>query len=260
MRRWRAVMPEITGNFRNIQYAFAAHIRDPDRHPAPPDVSPTRMAAYRELFFNNIENFIAAGFPVLKSVMADHWIDLIQDFYARHRCQTPLFIEIAEEFLSYLQSERNGVSADPPFLLELAHYEWVELALAVAEAEPPRLDPEFSKNPLSAAIRLSETAWPLAYRFPVHKICPHFQPAEAPQSPTFLVVYRDRDDAVRFLEVNQATYRLLELLEESGTMSARDCLMRIAEELRHPDPTRVQAFGADILNDLAERGVIGTGY
>jgi hypothetical protein len=41
--------PEV-GATRAAQYAFAAHIRDPARAPAPADIAPRRMAVYTELF------------------------------------------------------------------------------------------------------------------------------------------------------------------------------------------------------------------
>lgn len=250
-------MGEAVPEFQRVQSAFAAHIRNPSNTAIPPDVSPVRMGVYRELFFNNIESFIATGFPVLKSILAgESWRDLIRDFFARHRSRTPLFVEIAEEFLDYLQNERGGIPEDPPFLLELAHYEWVELALAVSEAEIPATD---AVQDLAArSIRLSGLAWPLAYRFPVHRIGPEFQPAQPPEQPAFLVVYRDRSDAVRFLEINAATYRLLQLLETEGPLPAEECLARIAAEMGHPDPAAVRAFGAEILRGFAERGVIVT--
>ncbi len=252
-------MDEPRPDFQRIQYGFAAYIRDPHRHPVPPDVAPIRMDMYRELFFNNIENFIATGFPVLASILAgERWRALVGDFFARHRSRTPLFVEIAEEFLDYLQNERGSHPEDPAFLLELAHYEWVELALAVAEAEIPPADASFSRNPLSRTIRLSELAWPLAYRFPVHLIGPEYQPSAPPEQATFLVVYRNAEDSVKFLEANPAVYRLLKLLDECGPLPAADCLAQVADELRHPDPAAVLGFGSDILRDLARRGVIGT--
>lgn len=251
-------MADTLPGFQRIQFEFAAYIRDPHRHGIPVGVAPVRMATYRELFFNNIENFIATGFPVLKSILAgERWLALVQDFFARHRCKTPLFVEIAEEFLAYLRTERGERPEDPAFLLELAHYEWVELALAVGEAEVYPPDAALAVDPLAYTIRLSELAWPLAYHYPVHKIGPDSQPTEPPEQPTFLLVYRDVEDAVRFMELNPVTYRLLEMLEASGPQPARDCLSRIAEELRHPDPAAVSGFGAEILRGLAERGVIG---
>ena len=253
-------MPDTLPGFQRTQFAFAAYIRDPERRPIPADVAPERMATYRELFFNNIENFIATGFPVLKSILAgERWLALVQDFFARHRSRTPLLFKVAEEFIGFLREERGEQPEDPPFLLELAHYEWVELALAVSEAEAAAPDPALLADPLAHTIALPELAWPLAYRFPVHRLGPEFQPAEPPPEPTFLIVYRDFGEIVQFMEANAVTFRLLEFLEESGPLPARDCLLRIAQELQHPDPDAVLGFGAEILRGLAERGVVTAG-
>ena len=253
-------MAETRPDFQRLQYAFAASIRDPDR-PAPvPELAQARLNLYRELLFNNIESLIAAGFPALKSILeGESWRALIRDFFARHRSKTPLFIGIAEEFLGYLGSERGERPEDPPFLLELAHYEWAELALAVSEAEPGSSDVALGRgDPLNAILRLSDLAWPLAYRFPVHRIGPDYCPLEPPATGTFLVIHRDADDIVRFLEINPATYRLLHLLEHNRTLTGQAVLRQIASELRHPDPAAVLAFGASTLGELVERGILET--
>lgn len=254
-------MAEEVPRFRQIQLAFAAHLRDPLRCPPPNGLDPVRMAAYRQLFINNIEHFIGAGFPVLKSLLdAGDWAALIREFYARHSCRTPLFIEIAAEFLGYLRDERGLQPGDPPFLLELAHYEWVELALSVDQAEPPTLQPGGDADWLAAVVSRSVLAWPLAYRFPVHRIGPEFQPGTAPASGTFLVVYRNREDAVRFLEVNHVTYRLLEVLDEWPGQPLRQALFRIAQELQHPQPDQVLAYGAELIGQLHNKGVVGVRF
>lgn len=245
-------------NFQQTQRAFAAYIRDPEHNPIPPGTDPRRMAMYRELFFNNIKSFISTGFPVLKEVLEEaHWLELLQDFFARHRSATPYFSGFPEEFLAFLSQERGNPPQDPPFLLELAHYEWVELALSLAEGEAPSASAELEQTPLACVVALSEVAWPLAYRFPVQRISKDCQPLEAPIKATFLVVYRDRDEAVRFMEINQPTYRLLQLLEENGPQPAEACLRQIAGELGHPDPDAVLAYGAEIVLGLAQRGVVG---
>ena len=40
--------------FQEQQYAFAAHIRDPQNVPAPEGIEDRRMAIYRELFFQHL--------------------------------------------------------------------------------------------------------------------------------------------------------------------------------------------------------------
>ncbi len=246
-------------NFQQTQYAFAAYIRDPLHNPAPPDVKPERVAMYRELFFNNINNFISTSFPVLKTILDEsHWLELTQDFFARHRSTTPYFSDFAEEFLKYLREERHNPQ-DPPFLLELAHYEWVELALELAEGEAPLPSLALEQNPLDCMITLSDVAWPLAYYFPVQRISRDYQPAEPPLDATLLVVYRDREDKVHFVELNPPTYRLLQLLETEGRLPTKQCLLQIATEMGTSNTDSILTFGAEIIRDLANRGVLGEG-
>ncbi len=236
-----------------VQFAFAAHIRDPAGRPRPADVAEARMAVYQDLVFNNLSSLLASTFPVTQAVLGDDgWAGLIRGFFVQHRCTTPVFHELGQELLAYLQT-RTG---DPPFLLELAHYEWVELALDIAEVEldPTLADP--NGDLLAGVPVVSPLAWPLSYRFPVHRIGPEYLPAEPPADPTHLVVYRNRQGRVEFLEVNAVTQRLLELLQGDPAPTGEEALARIATELGHPQPGQVLAFGRDLLTDLRHRDLL----
>ena len=240
-----------------IQKAFAAHIRNPEAVPEPSDVTPERMKVYRELFFNNVESFLSTGFPVLHAILeGPRWSSLVRDFFREHVAATPLFVEIAGEFVSYLASERGARPGDLPFLRELAHYEWVELALSVREAEPPPLDARFVEDPLRFGSRLSKVAWLLSYPFPVQTIGPDHQPQKANEHPVHLLVYRGRDERVHFLELNPVTHRLLANLESSGESRLDELLGQLAMDIGHADAAKVQTFGADLMRDLHQKGAI----
>lgn len=237
------------------QQRFSAYIRDPARNPAPDDVAPRRMAMYRELFYNNVESFLSGNFPVLRSLYDDAaWHALAQDFFARHRCRTPYFYAIPEEFLAFLRDERGEQADDPPFLRELAHYEWAEMAVAIAQGEAP---PPLAGDALEQPLALSELAWVLAYTWPVHRIGPDNRPGQPPSDTTLLVLCRDREDRVKFMEINPVTYRLLELLRAEPGLCGAAYLEQIAAELNHPNPQAVLRGGAEILLGLAERAVVG---
>ncbi|MDD5276352.1 MAG: putative DNA-binding domain-containing protein [Methylovulum sp.] len=242
-------------DFNAKQREFAAYIRDPYHNPAPTDANVQRMAMYRELFFNNINSFLSSNFPVLHAILDDQqWFELVQDFFARHPCKSPYFSEIPEEFLDFLQNERDN-AADLPFMLELAHYEWVEMALSIAREELVA-NQEIGTDLLERRIRLSPLAWPLAYQYPVHKIAPAFLPTVAPAQPTFLIVYRDPQDDVNFLEITPMTYRLLEILQEQEGLLTATYLEQVAVEMQHPSPDTVIAGGLKILQELAEKMII----
>ena len=146
-------------DFKAKQLEFTRYIRNPQSNPLPADVKPERMAIYRELIFNNIDGFLAGNFPVIRRLLSDEqWYALIQDFFVVHRSKTPYFAEIAGEFLDYLQNERNN-AGDYPFLLELAHYEWVEMALSIA-AESSQAGTFGYENLAEEHVQLSPLAWP----------------------------------------------------------------------------------------------------
>lgn len=243
-------------DFKAKQLEFAAYIRDPENNPPPADVLPQRMAMYRELFFNNIDSFLSANFPVLRAILNDRqWFELGQDFFAKHASQSPHFSEIPEEFLDYLQNERDS-SADFPFMLELAHYEWVEMALSISKETVPVVNRQKLDDLYNQSTRLSPLAWPLAYQYPVQKISPAFLPETAPEQATFLIVYRNPDDEVNFIEITPMTYRLLQIIQEHEGMLTADCLKQVAEESNHPNPEMIIAGGLQILKELAEKTVI----
>lgn len=247
-----AIQPE----FIRRQYEFAAHIRDPEHAPAPGDVEDRRMAIYRELFYNNVEGFLSNTFPVLRELTdTAHWHALVRDFFAHHQSHSPLFLEIPREFLSWLREERTPQEHDFPFLYELAHYEWTELALSVAE-EKHDSGVGVGTDPGDAVPVLSPLAWHLSYRYPVHRISSEYIPEAPPAQPTFLVVYRNPADEVGFLEINAVTKRLLELIETASGATGRELLTRIATELSHPQPEVVINGGNEILAGLRDKSII----
>lgn len=240
-----------------LQTAFAAHIRNPDAVAAPAGIEDRRMEIYRSLFFNNVVSLLSSNFPVLRKIYGDDaWRRLVRQFYTEHRAHSPLFPEVPKEFLRYLQEQRQDRVGDPPFLLELAHYEWVELALAQDQNDPDLLFADRHGHLLDEAPYLSPLAWPLSYRFPVHQIRQTFQPAQAPAEPTHLLVYRGRDDIVRFMQLNELTRRLLDLMQNHPDLPGRQLLQRIAQQINHPQPEQLLEFGHTLLQDLLRRDII----
>ena len=242
-----------TTELSKAQFAMADFLRAPQSKPAPQGIEPRRLKIYQDLVYNNIEGFISNGFPVLRSLYEDEpWHVLVQQFIDGHRCHTPYFLEISQEFLRFLTQEYQPQDSDPPFIAELAHYEWVELALDVSQESLETLAE--LEDPLLEVPVLSPLAWLLSYQFPVHKIGKNFRPDEATE-PTFLVVYRNREDDVCFMELNPATARLLELLRDNAEASGTMLLSRLADELDMPQET-VAGFGGELLSQLSGQSII----
>lgn len=243
--------------FKDKQYAFAAHIRDPDNVAAPDGIEPRRMDVYRSLFFNNLRNLLAKFFPVLYEIHDDaRWRQFIRGFMRHHQAQTPYFLQLPEEFLGYLQNEFAPADDDFPFLVELAHYEYAELALSVAEDTDTPGDTDPDGDLLRGIPVKSPLAWAFAYQYPVHRISPDFLPTHPEAEPVYLALYRDDEDGVGFLELNAVTAALLDAIESNESLTGESLLRRLADDINYPDVDALIKHGAAALTEMRQLGIL----
>ena len=238
-------------DFQHYQLAFTAHIRDPSANKKPAKVNDARMAIYREIVFNNIFGAVSACFPVCKSILgARAWRKLVRAFFANHQATTPIFREIPQQFLLFLDTKIDC----PLYFQSLAHYEWVELALASQQTEATKL----SKNPdyLNEKPVLAPAHRLLTYDYAVQTISKHNQPTFTKQ--THLLVFRNAENQVKFIELNPITDQLLSLIKKND-LTGKQALMRLAEELGYQNKEAMITFGTEILADLAnQQAIIGS--
>jgi hypothetical protein len=198
------------------QKAFAARIRDPLGAAVPEQIPAERMAIYERLFFNANRSFFDSGFPVLREVLGEaRWQRLVRAFLRDHASHTPYFLEIGQSFLDWLEGGFVAEPDDPAFLFELAHYERVELALDISSAELPGQG-------------WSPLAWPLAYRWPVQRLCAAYRPDQPPAEATLLLAWRDAEDRVRFQQLAPFAWHLACRLQD-GQGSAEALLAQAGE-------------------------------
>jgi hypothetical protein len=210
------------------------------------------MKIYNALLYNNVEGFLLACFPVLRQVLGVRkWTRLVRVFFSTHHSHTPYFRQIPDEFVQFLQNEWTPPDGYPPYLLALAHYEWIELVLSVSNRSADR-DVDIAGDLLDGVPVLNPVLANLHYDWPVHRIAPRrkVQPAD-----TCLLVFRDGNDRVEFTEINAFTARLLTLIEP-GNLTGRAALAQVAGESRHPDPALILQAGGVLLEDLRARGAI----
>ena len=246
-------------DFQRVQEEFCAHLRDPRHNPRPEDVEERRMAVYRDLFFKNIQGFVERSFPVTARLLGpDTLRELSYAFFSQHGCRTPYFHKIGQEFVDYLSREHVGEPDVPPFLAELAHYEWTDVRVRLSTEAVPRdlarIDPD--GDLLEHPVVLSPASELCVYAYPVHRINRSHQPQQKPENPTFLFAFRNSAGKVRFMELNPVTARLIALLKDQPDIPARSQLDRIAAELGRDNPEAVVDGGRQILERLRERGAI----
>lgn len=237
------------------QREFAAHLRNPEVVAAPGSIDERRLSVYRELFFNNIKGFLDTTFPVCAELLGDsRWHALARDFFASYRAQSPYFLEIPREFLTYLETHYQPEADDPDYFYELAHYEWLELAVDIAVADDASgLTSELSAENLAAGIPLLGVAEGFLYQYPVHEIS--LQNTSPDAKATALIVYRAPDDQVRFIETNPFTLQLLALLKEQA-LSGYDAVCTLLQQAGISVSEAAVAGGMAILQQWAGQGLI----
>ena len=241
--------------FQQVQHAFIAHIKDPDSQPAPMDIEARRMAIYRDLFFNNVLGFVSSAFPVLKSLYTEPaWQGLVRQFFIQYQCSSPYFLHIAEHFLHYLQQDYQLQPNDPPFMLELAHYEWAELYLATKQVN----NDEMLLNATQVSngrLQLSELSMLLAYPYQVHQISKDYQP-EQPAEVQCYLLYRNAADEVKFILINQLTAALLHSLQQAPGSSLSQLVQQLLPLLPQFNASQLQQGATAILQDFAAKGAV----
>jgi hypothetical protein len=240
--------------FQQQQRQFLHYLRQPQVAQLPAGFTAERLAVYADLLYNKFDESLAACFPVIHRILppAD-WRALLLDFIAEHRCLTPYYRQIPDEFVQYLQQERDCAD-DLPFLAELAHFEWIELQLLIAESEPITIKPLTSEQLLSGVPVFTPVMQLLHYQWPVQNIGPHALPTEPPATTTHILGFRDSDDQVRFIALSPATAGLIELLNNG--LTGQQALQAMRGELTHAQFTELTGFGLSILTDLHRQGAI----
>ncbi|KOO70372.1 putative DNA-binding domain-containing protein [Stenotrophomonas maltophilia] len=245
-------MADATDTLRAQQHAFTAHLRDPQAVPAPAGLDPRRVAVYQHLLFNNLLGLLSNGFPVCVRLLGEPaWSALVRHYFASHRCQTPLFTELAAEFVQWLQVQSQ---LPHPALAELAHYEWVETALYQLQADP--LSAPGAVDPLRVPLQRSPLAWPLLYQWPVHRLGADDAPTRPPTEPTGLLVRRDAGGEVRFAELSPLAVYLLSSIGEQPGLEGQAYLRQLARAHGLAEDGLAEP-GAALLQQFVQAGVIG---
>jgi len=206
---------------------------------------------YNEMLFSNVCGFIDTCMPLSRKLLGDTaWRRLCRTFYRDWPLHTPWFRDIPREFVRYLQ-EGQPKQPLPRWLPDLAHYEWVELAVDVMDVTRPVANAQ--GDLMADIVVLNPARMDLHYDWAVHRM--GVQNKTRKPVDTHLVVYRDADDAVQFAEVNAATAHVLVLLD-SQPMTGTQAMQLIAEQMQHPQPDQLVAFGASLLKQLHTQDII----
>ncbi len=207
-------------DFRTIQRQFTRAIRAQGDYtppcPAARPIEPRRFAVYRELFLNTVSQFFASLYPLTKEAVGEaRWQALMEAFLARHGAHTPYFHWLGREFLAFLESEAYAPEDDPPWLVQLADWEWQEVAVDMDEARVPPFSPH-AVTP-DSRLRRNPTARLCRYDWPVHTFTPG---TVLEAQPVTLLIWRDGADETHFAALAPLMAVLIEALDGTEPLGA----------------------------------------
>lgn len=241
-------------DFQLYQAQFTAHLRQPLRHAKPSHTQASGMAIYREIVFRNFHASVSACFPVLHSILGKRrFRQLVRTCFYSQTFNSPLFHEIPAEFVRFLQTD-PAVESLPGYTSQLAHYEWLELAVARQVCTEPQTSAECLVTEASAlaplCLRLPCAHRLLHYDYPVHRLSR--KQSRLPAESTYLLIYRTPAYEVRFMQINAMTYQLLQALNThpSSTLSH---LQRLCTDFPHIPADAVIQFGLATLYQLYQQ-------
>jgi len=237
-------------DFQKTQQSFASRIRHNNSAPCPDGIDVERMKVYEECFFNGINELLSNAFPVIYEVLTEfEWHSLIKKFYATHHSQSPLFYEIPQEFLEYL-IKSNSLVEKYPFIIELAHYEWMELTLDLAIGEISKPDKEIDLD--NNKFILSPLAEVIAYNYPVHKIKKNYIPQK---KIVFICIYRNYKYEIKFIELNKLSARIL-LMLKGNALYINDVMQELINNSESGKSKKIIDANIKVIKKLILSGVI----
>ncbi len=236
--------PKLLNDF---QYEFSRQLRAQDEEFTLPGISQHAAQIYRDLVFNNLRGFIDRCFPVAQTLISgETWHNLVVDFFKKSPCQSPVFNEIPYAFVNYVY-ENHLILTSKPWLGDLLHYEWLELFVDLhTESVIPCHDGYRVDMPL----RLNPTLMNQTYNWPVQDICTEHIPTHP--SPTHLLVFRNSQNQVQFMEINPMTSSLLNILEQHPGSRAEELLNSLCALQPDFDRDKIQEFGQQLILDLVQ--------
>lgn len=177
-----------------------------------------RLGVYRQLIRTTLVDPVEDCFPICRALLRsdDAWTDCLDAFLASRAIRSPYFRDIAPAFVQWLADA--GWGGDRwPFLLALAHWEYLELELLrwPDEPVPPGLAPApepGSRVAFDPAARLLRYAWQV-----------QDATVEAPRpaaGDVHLLAYRDRDLDFAWRQLSAPGSAFLVRLQQGAAVGA----------------------------------------
>ncbi len=217
---------------------------------------PRRLGLYRQLVRHNVIDVIGVMLERTKARIETRapgsFGRAVDGFLAEQGPKTPHLRDVPGEFLAWAAPKWRADASLPTWLVDYAELELVEFTIGVA----PRPAPEGELLDVTAD-RVLVFAHPrrlVSFAFAVHEIATDDVAGGPAARPVELLVYRDGEHRVRFLELSPLAAAILARLFDG--LSLKDAMIDACRADAHVLDDSVLAGAAQLLADLGERGVL----
>jgi hypothetical protein len=217
--------------FGNDPEAFGASRGVRDESQSALGASMSRLLIYRDLARTALEDPLPDCFPITHALLVEAglWRKCVDAFLASRTIQSSYYRDVNPAFVAWLSSSAWGQDRWP-FLLQLAHFEYIEVEILRWPDE--LLSNDLKANPtVDLHVVFDGAARNLAYTHQVHKASKALPEPQAGE--TFLLGYRDSEGDFFYSELSaHASAFLARCLEgESIGMAASALNLELDEVL-----------------------------
>ncbi|HLK40458.1 MAG TPA: PqqD family peptide modification chaperone [Polyangiaceae bacterium] len=220
--------------------------------------SPRRLAVYRALVRNGLSGVVARVLRRTRGRMNAACGGRFDADFARFVAEvgprTHFLRDLPSELFAWVEPRWRSDVAVPAYLVDLAAHEIATFEVSAARDASPHAGAAATELAIDRALVFDASARRLHYGWAVHELPDDDGSVEAPaRREVRLLGYRDRDHAVRWLELTPLAAAIVERLlggAPIGRAVGEACAAHASA------PEQVAGDVARLLADLAERGVI----
>lgn len=206
---------------------------------------------YRKLVLNVVHDALSRAYPISRqSLEEEKWNELIELFFAEHKCRTNQLWKLPEEFIEYIKRCCWHKKIEVPHFVDLLRLEWSEIEVFMMQNHKVEFSPVI--NWKEDVLVLNPYLQILHLEYPVHLLKKN-RPLEPRIS--YILCYRGWEDfRVYYLEVSILGKILLEHLKEK--QSIKKVLSSLTKSLQKSIITELYKEVESFFRLIAKRKII----
>ena len=239
-------------SLKAIAEKFTHYCRTGEAH-ASFKADPKRLAVYFDHYRNNIDEALEKMYPLTRHILKKKkWKELVDAFVIKETSTSPLFWQMPEVLMQFVQKGDWDKKFKVPYLKDLMHFEWVEVEIQMM-LDAPRDNCVKEGHILKDPLYFNPESQLLGYSYPVFE--KKTLPRPMQKGNYFLLGYRHPEDGeVLFIALSPFFAKVVQLLQEKS-LSGEDVLKSTAK-LFKLDEAKVLSKGEAFLEDLLQQQAI----